>query len=131
MTAQYDYKIAAATSGSAGLTNVESLTPAVDAPLSTFHPYSQSIRLGDGTVRGGGWAAATWRWSIIKRAQRDQLRTFIPAQSAWVYVRTKTMDSADTYKNYLAVAVWPIETEERDSLYRKDFVIQFQNMVEV
>lgn len=125
--ALYSYEIAA--SGGT-LSNVESLTVPVPAPKSTFHLYSQLIPLGDGTVRGSGWPTAEWRWGILTRAQRDQLRSIITGASVAVDLRTRTMDSTDSYKYYHAVAVWPIDSEERDAGRRVDFVIKFQKLVE-
>lgn len=123
----YSYEIAA--SGGSP-TNVESLTTPLTAPKSTFHPYSQMIPLGDGTVRGSGWPTAEWRWGFLSRAQRDQLRQFCTGASAAVEIRTKTMDSADSYKYFHAVMVWPVESEERDAGRRIDFVVRFQKLVE-
>lgn len=126
----YDYKIGTYAGGSAAITNLESLSPAVDPPQSTFHAYSMQLPLGDGTVRGGGWTTSTWLWNVLPVAQRDKLRTFIPGQSAEVFIRTKTME-ADVYHTYSAVAIWPVEDETRDTRFRTNFKIEFQRMVQV
>jgi hypothetical protein len=131
--ALYNYMISAGSSGSGALVNVENLSTPVDPPKGLFHPYSQMLQLGDGTVRGGGWATATWSWKIITVAQRDQLRTFCPGASAVVYIQTRTMDSTDSYGIYQAVMVWPITTEDRDiGQYRPrpDFEIKFQRLTQ-
>ena len=111
-----------------GLANLEALTTPVIPPRSTFVPYSASIELGDGTVRGGGWAVATWTWDFLTRAQRDQLRTFCTGKSAAVYIKTRKTDTVDAYQVYTAVMVWP-ENEERSHGYRLDFTLEFRKCV--
>ncbi len=124
--AQYNYEIGSTSS----LTNVESLTVPVPPPKSIYKPYSQMIGLGDGTVRGAGWPTAEWRWGYLTQAQRDQLRTFCTGASSNVYIRTRIMDTADSYAYFQAVMVWPIESEERDASRRIDFAITFQKLVQ-
>ena len=113
----------------AGITALSALATPVMDPKSTFSPYSQDIRLGDGTVRGSGWATAIWSWAFLPRAARDQLRTFCPGKSAVVYIWTRTMDSSDVFGAYQAVMVWPTDSETRDFTRRTDFKIQFQRLV--
>ena len=126
MAALYDYEIG---STYGGMTNVEELTTPLPAPKSTFRPYSQLIRLGNGTARGGGWAVATWRFGFLSQAQRDQLRTFCTGASSSVYIKTRKNDSTDAYQVYTAVMIWP-EEEEKQAGRRLDFVIQFVNLQE-
>jgi len=108
-----------------GITNLESLSPAVRPPRSTFKPAAEQRKLASGLVRGLGWPVATWTWDVISRAERDKLRTFCTTTSATVYIRTKQMDS-DTYANYKAVMVWPTDSEERAADSRVNFTITFQ-----
>ena len=129
----YSYELGF-TSGSS--TNLELMPTPVSPPKSTFRPYSKQLILGDGTVRGGGWATATWTWEIITTPERDQLRTYCPGQSAIVNVTTRIMDNSDSYQTFTGTMVWPIDKEERDmpsvGLHtRKDFVINFQNLIAV
>lgn len=131
MTDTVDYKIGL-TSGS--MIDLQSLTVSgspipVDPPKSTMMPYSDSITLISGLVRGLGYPTCTWMWSVIPRAQRDALRQFCPGQSANVYIRTKTMDNSDIYANYAAVMVWPTLEEERDATRRVNLKITFKTMV--
>ncbi len=121
----YDYEIGASYGA---MVNLESLTAAVNPPKSSFRPNSQRQQLGDGTVRGGGWATAEWRWGFVTQAQRDQLRTFCTGASSEVYIKTRKND-ADAYQVYTAVMIWP-EVEEKIAGRRLDFVIQFQNLQE-
>jgi len=121
----YSYEIGATY---AARTNLEALTTPVPAPHSSFTPYSASIPLGSGAIRGGGWARVVWRWGFLTRAQRDQLRTFCTAKSATVNIRTRKNDSTDAYTYYTAIMVWP-EAEDRDHGYRIDFEIEFRNCV--
>jgi len=115
----------------AGMTNVEELATPLPPPRSTFKLYSQTVNLGDGTVRGAGRAATEWRFGYLTLAQRNQLRQFCPGASANnIYIKTRTNDSADLYKVYTATMVWP-QSEERDTGGRRlDFVVEFVNLQE-
>lgn len=129
----YSYEIGT-TQGA--MVNLELLTVPVRPPRFVFEPYSKPIILGNGSVRGAGWPKAEWRWDTITAAERDQLRAFCAGASAVVYIKTRvnTNNGAviDQYKTYKAVMVWPSPEGERDFRgLRKDFVIQFQAMVEV
>lgn len=103
----------------------------VDDPKSTYHPNSQLLQLGDGTVRGGGWVTATWTWKALSQSQRDTLRGFIPGQSAVVYIATRTLDNASSYANFQAVAIWPTQEEYLDATRRPDFALKFQRLVAI
>ena len=105
------------------------LTVAVDYPKSTFMPYASEQKLISGLVRGVGYPTCTWIWSVITREQRDQLRTFCPGKSAAVFIKTKTMDSSDSYHTYSATMVWPTQEEERDTQRRVGLKITFQTLV--
>jgi hypothetical protein len=116
----------------ATLTNLANLTTPVPEPKSTYRPYADVKPLASGGVRGVGFPVATWYWDILTRAQRDQLRIFCSGQSAAVWIRTKTMDSSDTYRLYQAVMVWATQEEEREMGHRRtQLQITFQAMVEV
>jgi hypothetical protein len=128
-----DYKIGLVSSGS-GLMSLSALvvsgsTVSVSYPKSTYTPYSSEQQLVSGLVRGVGYPTATWIWSVITREERDALRFFCPNKSASVYIRTKTMDSADSYKTFSAVMVWDTENEQRDTQRRVEFKVMFQRMV--
>ena len=105
-----------------------STVPVAD-PKSTYVPYSSEQQLVSGLVRGVGYPVATWIWGVITREERDALRTFCPYKSANVFIRTKTMDSEDSYANYSAVMVWDTENEQRDTQRRLEFKITFQTLV--
>ena len=130
-----DYKIGLVSSGS-GLMNLSALvvsgsTVSVSYPKSTFVPYSSEQQLVSGLVRGVGYPVATWIWGAITREERDALRSFCPYKSANVYIRTKTMDTADAYGTYAAVMVWDTENEQRDTQRRLEFRITFQTLVAI
>jgi hypothetical protein len=111
-----------------GMTALRSLTHPVSNPLATFTPYSKPLNLGDGSVRGGGWIAATWDWQdVISAAERHQLRTFCTGASSSVFIATLVNDN-DVYLAYSAVMIWPQE-EERDFLRRVKFQIKFRALV--
>lgn len=127
----YDYQIGVASGSMVKLENLTtsgSSTP-VSYPKSTFMPYAEEQQLVSGLVRGVGYPTATWIWSVITRIERDALRQFCTGKSASVYIKTKTMDSADAYHTYLAVMVWPTQDEERDAQRRVQFKIDFKTMV--
>jgi hypothetical protein len=130
--ADFSYELGFTTSGSS--TNLELMTVPVSPPKSTYHPYSKQLILGDGSVRGGGWPTATWSWDVITTTERDQLRLYCTGQSSTVKVRTRTMDTSDSYQTFTGTMIWPIDKEERDGPSmgvhtRKDFVLTFQNLV--
>lgn len=112
------------------LTNVEDLTNGVPAPKSAFVDYSQYLPLGDGTVRGSGWATGEWRWGYLEQAERGDLRAYCTGASNSVYIRTRENDTSDQYGYYSCTVIWPQE-EEKDHFYRPDFVLRFQKLVEV
>lgn len=139
MTHIYEFKIG---STFAGLAYLEELTTPVLPPNYKFAPFSQSLDLGDGTVRGGGWATAEWIWNgnsndYIPTDQRDQLRTFCPGASAEVYIQTYTNErdtvtpfGSNVVKIFNGVMIWPQE-ERRDADTRRDFSIKFRRLIEV
>ena len=76
-----------------------------------------------------GFPVATWSWDVLTRAHRDALRVYCPGMSSAVYIRTKTMDSSDSYANFNAVMVWPTQDEERDTERRIKLKITFRFLV--
>lgn len=124
----YDYQIGVA---SGSMVKLELLATPVSYPKGFYRPYSEEKQLISGLVRGVGYPVATWQWDVLPRAERDMLRTFCPGQSANVYIRTKTMDSSDSYANYAAVMVWPTQEEQRDFQRRTVFKIEFRFLVAV
>ena len=121
----YSYEIGASYGAMA---NLEDLTAPVDPPKSSFWPYSKYVDLGNGLVRGAGFARAEWRWGFMTQAQRNQLRTFCTGASAAVYIKTRKNDSSDAYQVYTAVMVWPDE-EAKENTRRLDLVIEFRALV--
>jgi hypothetical protein len=117
------------------MTDLAALTTQVMYPKTSFTPYSQALPLGSGAVRGGGWATAEWRYNTsgddyLPRDQRDQLRTYCTGASAEVYIETPVNDSADQFKTFRAIMIWPQE-EVKDFGVRREFVIRFQRLIEV
>lgn len=92
-----------------------------------FANYSQPITLGDGSVRGAGWKTVDWTWDFLSRAHRDILRAYCPGASAEVVIRTRTVDSADSYAYYRAQMIWP-QAEDPQAGRRLDFTLKFQRM---
>ncbi len=114
---------------SGSMVRLDLLTVPVDPPKSTLQQYADKIKLVSGLYRGLGFPTATWIWATIPRNQRDQLRSFCPGQSAWVYIRTRTMDNSDSFATYYAVMLWPIQDEARDAERRMTLTIKFENLV--
>ena len=128
-----DYQIGLSSGSMAKLADlvVSGSSVPVSYPKSTYMPYSSEQQLVSGLVRGVGYPVAVWIWGVITREERDALRSFCPGKSANVYIRTKTMDSSDSYANYSAVMVWNTQEEERDTQRRVQFKITFQTLVPV
>lgn len=122
----YEYKIGTIL---VGMTNIESLTTPVPNPKPFYRPYVEIVETLSGNDFGRGPAEVDWVWNIFTREQRDQLRTFCTGSSSLVYIRTRTNDNSDEYKNYQAVMHWPLD-EERDAGKRLDFKITFTHLVE-
>jgi hypothetical protein len=112
------------------VTTSGSSTP-IPYPKSSFQPYADEQVLVSGLVRGVGFPIAVWTWGVITRTERDALRQYCPGKSANVWIRTKTMDSADSNANYSAVLVWPTQEEERDTQRRLNLKITFKTLVAV
>ena len=127
----YDYQIGVSSGSMVKLENiaVSGSSVPVSYPKSTFIPYANEVQLVSGLVRGLGFPRATWIWNVITRAERDALRTYCTGKSAAVYIRTKTMDSGDSYHTYSAVMVWPTQDEQRDTQRRLEFKIEFRALV--
>lgn len=124
--ALYSYEIGATLS----TTSLEALATPVTYPRSSYLGFSRYIDLGDGTRKGVGWKMARWHWDVISRAERDMLRTFCTGASAEVYINTRKNDTSDVYDKFSCVMIWP-EEEEKDANRRRDFTIEFRNLVEV
>jgi hypothetical protein len=96
------------------------------APHYQWKLYTKQITNGAGFVMGMGWQAGSWDWDIISQKQRDWLRTFIPGQSAELWINTKTMDNNEAYVPIHCIGVWPVATETHDAGRRPKFSIVFQ-----
>lgn len=113
-----------------GMTNIESLTVPLPNMQSFYKPYAQVTDLGSGETKGLGSPQTEWKWNLLTRAQRDQLRQFCTGSSATVYIRTRINDNTDEYLDFRAIMIWPLE-EERFARKRMDFTIVFKHMVAV
>jgi hypothetical protein len=128
-TPSEQYMICASASGSSALINVEvDGSGDYSAPKFAYKPYSKQVTNGAGVVMGQGWATADWIFEIITQKQRDWLRTFIPGQSAEVWIKTRTFDSNRSYAIFKAIAVWPVVSEEQDANRRMKFTLHFQRL---
>lgn len=126
-----DFAICAYASGSAALQNVEvDGSTNYSPPRYTFKPWSKQMPLGDGSVRGTGWATAEWTWDIITPTQRAWLRAFIPNNSAELFICTRTYDSPNTGIVFRCIGIWPIDSEELDYKRSMKFTIKFQRLTQ-
>jgi len=123
----HDYGISLTSS----IPNLHALATPISYPRSLPAPYSDVINLGDNSTRGIGAPIVIWHWDKINQTERDFLRTFCPGASAAVFIRTRMLETADSYANYSAVMVWPSMREERDATRRLDFDIEFRELVAV
>jgi hypothetical protein len=112
----------------ASMYNLTNLVPTVTHPRSSFKQWQVKISLGNGLARGAGRPSCSWVWGFITAAQYDKLRTFITGASTRVYIRTRTTESADSYKVYTAAALWPDEVN-RDATRRIGFTIDYRDLV--
>lgn len=99
------------------------------APHGVYTPYARPIPLGNGGVRGAGWATAEWRWGYLARLDRDALRTYCPGASAEVYLCTNVNDDADDFRYFHGWLVWP-QFEEPWAGRRLDFTLRFQALIQ-
>lgn len=108
------------------------------APKGLFVRYTQPIDLGDGGLRGGGWATAEWQWGFMPRWMRDVLRGGwfqagsppVPVASKLLYMRTSVYESSDQYRVFQAQAIWP-QAEARVATRRIGFSLKFRALVQI
>jgi hypothetical protein len=126
---QEEFAIAAYSTPMPTLVNLEVDESGLYAPPHYgYKPFSKPITNGAGLVIGMGWATAEWYWDVITQTQRDWLRTYIPGASAELWIRTRTHDNTQEYKNFRCVGVWPVDSEEHDVTRRVKFTIKFQRL---
>lgn len=96
-------------------TEVQDLLSAASADITLraleweYQPYSKAATLGDGTKRGLGYPRARWLFKGLRPEQRENLKDFISALSAEVYIRTPTNETAAgvrTWDDFSALAHW-------------------------
>ena len=125
----YDYMIGSVAAGLENMTNLAALATSVRYPKSSPMFYAQTITLADNTERGIGLPVTVWHWTSLPQEMRDMLRSFCTGASANVYIRTRALDISSSFKSYLAVMVWPSQTEIYDAHFRTDFTIEFRQMI--
>jgi len=98
----------------------------ISVPNDSFVLHSQEIETSDGGVAGQGWPVCEWHWNIIRKTQRDILRTYCPGKSADIYI--KTYDEENEFQIYLGKMIWP--GRENFTVNRiLDFTIVFRKLV--
>jgi hypothetical protein len=108
-------------------TNINALSVPLPEPKSSYLPYSRTVMLGSGAMRGVGAAWATWTFAVLTIEQYNQLRTFCPGSSAEIYIRTKIDD--DTYGDFQCTMIVPNDPQDRFYAHRKNYTVQFRNLV--
>ena len=105
------------------IVSLESL--GIDPPQASLPEYGRYIDIGDGTQKGIGWLTCEWRFPWVSLAGVANLRTYIAARSATVYIRT--LDEDGTYSVYSAIGNWMDKQPPKvDDI--EDLVITFNNM---
>jgi|SRR6056297_320076 len=122
---QPQYKIAVGNNNAAGLTALESITPAGDnnfAPLRIYWNYNPGDRRirADGTLYHAGFPSQLWRARVLTKLQWLYLKdTYCNSgYSGAVTIRTRFGDP-DTYANYNAILTLPkeIDTTQTSRVY--------------
>jgi hypothetical protein len=106
-------------------------------PQGLYNPYSQLLDLGDGSIRGGGWATAEWHWGYLTRGQRQSLAGYLPVNApsrgnpgVFVRLRTAVNENNDAFVTFKGQALWPYP-EKKDFQRRPDFVLKFRALVDL
>lgn len=94
------------------------------APLSNFKPYSQAVELGDGSVKGMGVPVSEWYWAFVSEEERDILKGYCPGLSAEVFIRT--LDDNLDWRDFRALMIWPVESEDRQVGASMKFQLTFR-----
>lgn len=74
-----------------------------------YQPYSKVEIVGDGTQFGRGFPRARWLFKGLRPEQRENLKDFITALSADVYIRTPTNETAAgvrVWGDFSGIAHW-------------------------
>lgn len=105
-------------------------------PDWSFQPFSTSVRLANGLLRGNGFPIAVWRWNGISLEHRQILRDLIGTDlSAAMYIRTATNEidiyDALVYKAYACIMNWPETDEDIQADNTLGLVLTFTHLVEV
>jgi len=105
-------------------------------PDWSFQPYSTSVRLANGILRGNGFPVAVWRWNGLSLTHRQVLRDLIGTDlSAAMYIRTAT-NEIDIYGDlvfqaYSCIMNWTDQDEDIQADSDLGVVITFTHLVEV
>ena len=76
----------------------------ISVPNDAFVLHSQEFSTGDGGVAGQGWSVCEWHWNIIRKIQRDILKTYCTGKSSNVFIRT--YDENNEFKTYACKMIW-------------------------
>lgn len=123
MTAIYEYAI--------GLTQPPDYLYdlGVVAPKQIYQPYSKILELGNGETKRMGYHTIEWYWEILPDEEVDILDTICPNGSVEVYVRS--LDEFLAWHTFRAKMIWPVETPDIESGYRRKVVARFKVLEQI
>lgn len=110
------------TSEVTALTELTVPIPESHRPQSSY--LVKTEKLGSAMSRIVGIPVVEWRFPKITVAQRDQLKTYCPGASAYVYIRSALYENNDEEKLLYCIMEFPI-SEDRKAGFRFDLVIRF------
>jgi hypothetical protein len=107
------------------------LLPALDirsSPLSGYRPFSATIRLGDGSLKGQGFPIVTWHWSFVNMTERE---VFVDDPndelSKSVYIRSRLPDG--TWATFSCIQNRPTGEENFQAQQILGFDIEFTHCI--
>lgn len=128
-----NFKIGATLMGLVDLDTLLNFAGSAD-PDWSFQPYSRSITLGNGIIKGVGYSIAKWRWNAIDDVSRETLQEFVGSSlSAPVFITTpvsQTYLGEIIYKDFQAIMHWPDAEEDFQTTYVLGLFITFSHLVE-
>lgn len=94
--------------------NMQFLTADLGIPEPNIIPqrYSERVTTLSGKTYGIGWKRQRWQWRFLRLEDAEILRTYIPGDSAKLYIRTVTGESSGgqySLANYIAWLIWPVD----------------------
>lgn len=116
------------------LNNVQGAVENMPPPRAAFQPYTRIVgQNGQGAPVEMGPPTLVWRFAFLTPAQHLWLLSYLNGASGNVYVRTSTLDGAESglrFETFAAVMWRPQVREFIGGLYR-DVSVRFSQLVTV